>query len=122
MENVLQNNITAEEARANYQVYQEKLNSLVTDYLSKWCNEIEKASKNGGKYIYTNCFLLDNKDNIYMMIDDSNCAIDFPDISIKYYIDYFKSNGFEITLETSTLCIIEKIISNKKYLKISWME
>ena len=115
MKKVLKNNITAEEARANYQVYQEKLNSLVTDYLSKWCNEIEKASKNGKKYICTNYFLLDGENHILMMIDDSNCAIDFPDISIKYYINYFESNDFKVTLEKENM-------SSENYLEISWME
>lgn len=103
-------------ARHNYKMYQEDLNRRQQELIEKWCKEIRKVSRDGGKYIDTDGFVVDDDWNKILYLVNAGQVCDFPsNSSIQYFQEYFEERGFNVTrieIEPHKIC----------KLKISWLD
>jgi hypothetical protein len=108
--------INAEMAKSNYQLYQDGLKQYRQDLIERWCKEIKYKSRHGRKYFDTNNFILDDdEDTILFVIDGGQCQDFMPDSSIQYFKRYFEERGFNVVKS-------EKDFDNKCYLRIRWLD
>ena len=119
IDNALSNNyeiedINAEVARNNYQIYQAELKQREQNYINKWNKEIKTASREGAKYIFTNSFLINNVEKILLVCGDDGCIYEFPsNSSIRYLKEYYEDKGFNV--------VVQKDNNSWCRLMISWL-
>ena len=108
---VLLSNITAKEARENYNVYHKNLQNNKFTLLQSWLERIEKFSNEGYNSIFTTHFYINQSSQMVSYVNETGLLIQVKGIPLSEIVDFFEERGFKIELKKESYNIYYYIIS-----------